>query len=414
MASSPVERPLRIALVSLHTSPTDRPGSGDAGGMNVVERHQAEALAALGHQVELITRRSDPTLPDVVELSSGVTLRQVVAGPIASLAKSEQDPLTTAFSAAMAELEPYDLVHSHHWMSGVAALPVARSWGVPHVQSFHSVAAPPDSPLGHGERPESAGRLAGEALIAQQSDLVVAISRYEADTAIQRCGADPRRVVVVPPGVDHDLFRPLAVDEPAWGAGQPGFEHGYAFFAARLQPLKAPDLAIAAVAGVPAERRPHLVIAGEPSVDFPDYLAELDRLVTSTGLVGQVTFLGPQSRTDLATLMRGAKVMLVPSHSETFGLVALESSASGVPVIAADAGGLSEAVVDGRTGLVLADRDAAAWSDALDRLLADEPARAELGARARRHALGYTWSGVGSRLAELYRPLVDGPDPPLW
>lgn len=397
----------------MHTSPTDRPGSGDAGGMNVVERHQAEALAALGHEVELITRRSDPTPPDVVELSSGVSLRQLVAGPVAPLAKSEQDRLTTPFSAALAELEPYDLMHSHHWMSGVAALPVARAWGVPHVQSFHSVAAPPDSPLGHGERPESAGRLAGEALIAQQSDLVVAISRYEGDTAIHRCGADPRRVVVVPPGVDHDLFRPLAVGESGWGAGRPEFEHGYAFFAARLQPLKAPDLAIAAVAGVPAGRRPHLVVAGEPSVDFPDYLAELDRLVTSTGLSGRVTFLGPQSRADLATLMRGARVMLVPSHSETFGLVALEASASGVPVIAADAGGLSEAVVDRRTGLVLTDRDATTWSDALDGLLTDEPTRAELGAQARQHALGYTWSGVGTRLAELYRALIDGSDPAL-
>lgn len=400
------DRALRLALVSMHTSPTDRPGSGDAGGMNVVERHQAEALAALGHDVELITRRSDPTLPDVVELSSGVRLRQLVAGPVEPLAKSAQDVLTGEFSDAFAALDPFDLVHSHHWMSGVAALPVARAWGVPHVQSFHSVAAAPDSPLGHGERPESPGRMAGEALTAQQSDLIIAISRYEADTAITRCGAAPDRVVVILPGVDHELFRPLAAGEPGWGADRPGFERGYVFFAARLQPLKAPDLAMAAVAGVADDIRPHLVIAGEGSADFPDYLAELDRLVTTTGLSGDVTFLGPQSRADLATLMRGARIMLVPSHSETFGLVALEASASGVPVIAADAGGLSEAVVDQRTGLVLADRDAAAWSESITRLVTDEPTRSRMGFDARAYALGFDWARVGRRLAAAYDQLI--------
>lgn len=402
----PGGRPLRLALVSMHTSPTDRPGSGDAGGMNVVERHQAEALAALGHDVELITRRSDPTLPDVVELSSGVRLRQLVAGPAEPLAKSAQDVLTGEFSDAFAALDPYDLVHSHHWMSGVAALPVARAWGVPHVQSFHSVAAAPDSPLGQGERPESPGRMAGEALTAQQSDLIIAISRYEADTAITRCGAARDRVMVILPGVDHELFRPLAAGEPSWGADRPGFERGYVFFAARLQPLKAPDLAMAAVAGVADDIRPHLVIAGEGSADFPDYLAELDRLVTTTGLSGDVTFLGPQSRADLATLMRGARIMLVPSHSETFGLVALEASASGVPVIAADAGGLSEAVVDQRTGLVLADRDAAAWSESITRLVTDEPTRSRMGFDARAHALGFDWARVGRRLAAAYDQLI--------
>jgi len=400
-------RPLRVALVSMHTSPTDRPGSGDAGGMNVVERHQAESLAALGHDVELIIRRADPDLPEVVELSSGVRLRQVTAGPVEVLAKSRQDVFTDEFSARLAELEPYDLIHSHHWMSGVAALPVARTWSVPHVQSFHSVAALPGSPLAHGERPESPGRVGGEAMIAQRSDRIVAISRYEAATAVNRCGADPARVVVVPPGVDHRLFRPPEPGEPSWSDGRPDVEHGYVFFAARLQPLKAPDLAVAAMARVPAPIRPHLVVAGEGSADFPDYLAELDRLVRNTGLAGHVTFLGPQSREDLATLMRGARLMLVPSHSETFGLVALEAAASGVPVIAADAGGLGEAVVHGRTGLVLADRDADSWARAITGLLTDEPTRSAMASEARRHARGFDWGVVGERLSTIYADLVE-------
>ena len=142
--------PLRIAFVSLHTSPATQPGSGDAGGLNVVERAQADALADLGHHVELITRRTAPDAPDVVELAPRVLLRHLDAGPPTPLPKSEIDAHIDEFSAGFGELGPYDIVHSHHWMSGVAALPHTRAWGIPHVQSYHSVAALPGSPLAVG------------------------------------------------------------------------------------------------------------------------------------------------------------------------------------------------------------------------------------------------------------------------
>lgn len=397
-------------MVSMHTSPLESPGSGDAGGMNVVERHTAEALGELGHHVELITRRSDPDQPDLVDLGGGVSVRHVTAGPVARLAKSAIDAYVDEFRAGMANLGPYDIVHSHHWMSGMAALPLARAWGVPHVQSYHSVAALPGDYLSEGEPPESPGRVAGEALLATESDLVVAISAAEARTVVARCGADPNRVMIIPPGVDGQLFRPLAVDEPKWTWPHdrgPACSKGYILFAARLQPLKGPDLAIAALAQVPEELRPHLVVAGEVSADFASYAAELEAMVERLNLGDYVTFKGSQSRSSLAEMLRGARLCLVPSHSETFGLIALESAASGTPVIASAAGGLREAVVHGETGQLMDSRLAIDWASAMIRLLADPELLARMGTVARIHARRFSWHTTAQCLTESYDKLLD-------
>ncbi len=397
---------LRIGFVSMHTSPADAPGAGDAGGMNVVELNQAEALARLGHSVDLITRRARPDAPDALELAPGVTLRHLNAGPQRPLAKSAIDAHIDEFTAGLDTLAPYDLIHSQHWMSGVAALPVARRWGVPHLQSFHSVAALPGSDLGDGEPPESAARVPGEALTARESNLVVAVSTAEARTVIERCGADPALVRVVPPGVDHVLFRPAEPSEvppPGPWADDP---RGYVLFAARLQPLKAPDLAVATLAALPEQRRPHLVIAGDISADFVAYRADLDRTVARAGMRDTVSFVGPKSPDDLARLMRHARVFLIPSHSETFGLVALEAAASGVPVLAAATGGLREVVVHSETGLLMMDRSPETWARDLGRLLADADERRRLGIIARVHSLRFTWRDAAERLARLYLECV--------
>jgi len=396
----------------MHTSPAALPGSGDAGGMNVVERAQAEALGKLGHQVELITRRSSVDAPAVTELAPGVVLRHLPAGPPEPLAKSAIDRYIPEFAEGLAKLGDgrYDIIHSHHWMSGVAALPLARQWGVPHVQSFHSVAAHPGSSLEEGEPPESPSRVAGEELVARESAAVVAISAAEARTVIERCGADPDRVFIISPGVDGELFRPLAPGEQRWGWPVEAPVHwprGYVLYAARLQPLKAPDLAIGALAELPREIRPHLVVAGDVSVDFAAYAADLHALVDRLGLAEDVTFVGPQSREDLARLMRGARVVLVPSHSETFGLVALESAASGTPVIAAAAGGLREAVAHGETGQLMDSRHPHDWGLALSRLLTEPGLLHRMGVVARVHARRFQWCWAARRLTEVYRELLE-------
>ncbi|GAB3815304.1 glycosyltransferase [Tessaracoccus terricola] len=397
---------LRVAFVSMHTSPAERPGTADAGGMNVLIHALATALGRLDVDVEFITRRSHADQPDVVDFAEGVVLRHVTAGPTTPLPKSEIHTFVDEFREGMARLGPFDLVHSHHWMSGVAALPLARDWGVPHVMTFHSVAAHPNSSLRDGEPPETPDRLPGEVVCAEQSDLVVAVSHHEAAVVIGRCNADPERVVIVRPGVDVDLFHPLPDDaRPAW-VPAPAVRPGYVVFAARLQPLKGPDVAIRALAGVPEAERPDLVMVGQTSADFAGYERELHALVAELGLTERVTFLPGQDRESLARIIRHASVMLVPSHSETFGLIALEASASGVPVLAAAAGGLTEAICNTHTGLLVPSHDAADWARELTALLRDDARRATLGATGRDRARDMTWPLVAERTLAAYRRVL--------
>jgi D-inositol-3-phosphate glycosyltransferase len=393
---------LRIGLVSLHTSPGDEPGSGEVGGMNVVVRHQAEALADAGHRVEIVTRRSSPTQPDSVELVDGVCLRFLSAGPAQPFPKGEHDAFIAPFRDELAALGPYDVLHAHHWFSGMAALPVARQWGVPLVQSFHSIAASADSPLSDGERPESEGRLAGEAFLARNADALVAISEAEAETIRTRLGADPSRVWIVLPGVDGSVFRPVPRPSTAGKAA-------YVVAAARVQPLKGLDLAIEAIAEVPEQFRPTLVIAGDASSEAGAYVDTLRELAASLGISDRVQFVGPQSRADLAFLFRRSAAVLVPSHSETYGLVALEGSASGVPVVAAAAGGLREAVVNGETGVLVESRDPAVWASVITRVLTDTEYAGQLAAAGREHAERLSWERSAEGLVDVYRRVLENP-----
>lgn len=391
---------LRIALVCLHTSPADEPGSGDAGGMNVVVLHQAQALAALGHDVEIVTRRSMSTAPAVVNLGGSLRLRFVDAGPAHPVAKGDHEKYIDEFGERLSELGPYDVIHSHHWFSGMAALPIARARRIPHIQSFHSIAADDSTPLSDGERSESPGRMAGESWLARESDALIAISNAEARTIETRLGGDPARITVVSPGVDSDLFTPAA-----HGSSTPA-RAPYAVVAARLQPLKGLDLAIEAVAAVSPDLRPDLVVSGDASADFDGYVDELSRLAELRGIADAVHFIGPQSREALAELLRQARVVLIPSHSETYGLVALEAAASRVPVVAAASGGLREAVIDGVTGIVLDSRDPAAWAQAITRLLSDDHEAAALSMRAREHAEALSWSRSAEALLSVYTGLA--------
>ena len=392
----------------MHTSPVALPGSGDAGGMNVVEWQIATAMAAQGHRVELVTRKTSPEDPDELEVQPGIVLRTLPAGPLSQLPKSEIDAHIDEFRDGLRTLPAPDVVHSHHWMSGVAALPVAREWGVPHVQSFHSVAALPGSPLSAGEPPESPARVPGERLTTQESDAVVAISAAEAGVVVQRCGGDPARVDIVAPGVDRTQFRPLQPTEEPWRPVERELPNGFALFAARLQPLKGPDLALRAMAHVEKWLRPHLVIVGDASPDFAHYTAELHDLVRRLGLEDEVTFAGAQDRESLARITRAARLMLVPSHSETFGLIALEASASGVPVIAAAAGGLREAVVHQETGQLMDSRDPADWGRAITHVLTAPGVIERMQVVSPIHARRFDWTWTAHHLISLYTRLVEG------
>ena len=398
---------LRIAAISLHTSPLDPPGSKDAGGMNVVVLEQARALARAGHRVDLLTRRSDPSAPAVVEIADGLRLLHVDAGEPAPLAKSamEQaiDPFAVSLDALVAQSEaddPYHLIHAHHWFSGVAALRSPRAAALPLVMSFHSVAAPEGSrTLAAGEPPESSGRVRGERLVAERADLVVTVSDAEARTVRQRYGVPCTRITTVAPGVDCAVFR-----RPSAPRTLP--DSPVLLFAARLQPLKAPDLAIAALAGLAPELGARLVLVGAASDDFADYTGTLRAEAERLGVADRVEFAGAADRERLARHMAEATLMLLPSWSETYGLVALEAQAAGTPVIAwRGAGGVEHAVRDG--GILLDDRSPASWARAIGDLLADPERYARMSADAIAFACGRTWDQSAAALADAYGRLLE-------
>ncbi|WP_166983183.1 glycosyltransferase [Paramicrobacterium fandaimingii] len=392
--------PLRLALVSLHTSPNDDPGTGDVGGMNVAVRHTALALAELGHHVDVLTRRSSPDAPDAVEVAERITLRQLHAGPPERRVKGDHEEYIAEFGGAMRHLGPYDVIHSHHWFSGMAALELAQHHGIPHVQSFHSIAAAHTTPLSEGERPESPGRLAGEELLAQRSDAIITVSDAERETVITRLGADPARVITVAPGVDAAQFSPHETPDASTG------DAGYLLAAARLEPLKGLDLAIKTLAELPKSGRPDLIVSGGATTGFDDYPDKLRALAEGLGVADRVHFIGPQARDALADLLRGARIALVPSHSETFGLIALEAQACGTPVVASDAGGLREAVVDGQTGILVPVREPSAWAGTISTLLRDPERCAELGAAGRERALQFTWERTAQGTVAVYEKLL--------
>ena len=395
-----LQSPKRIAFVSMHTSPLERAGTADAGGMNVFIMALSKALQKQGFKIEFITRRASQDAPALIELEDGILLHHVLAGPPKPLAKSEIDQYIPQFREGLSKLGPFDLIHSHHWMSAVAALDIANRLNIPHFTTFHSIAARPNTALKEGEPPESKARLDGEILAAKKSTRVLAVSHYEAAVAIGRLGAEPEKVGIVQPGVDLELFRPLGNEESSWTPA--GVKPGYLLFAARLQPLKGADLAIQALSLIPAPKRPDLVIAGEASQDFANYLAELKDLVHQLELTQSIHFLPGQNREELAKLIRSSKILLVPSHSETFGLIALEASASAIPVIAASAGGLTEAICNTHTGILVDRHDAKDWAASILELLEDEEKYAFMARTARLRAENMSWDVVATRVKEQY------------
>jgi D-inositol-3-phosphate glycosyltransferase len=412
--------PHRIAVLSVHTSPLHQPGTGDAGGMNVYIVEVARRLAEAGVAVEIFTRATASDLPPVVEMAPGVQVRHITSGPFEGLSKEELPSQLCAFTNGVLRAEAarppghYDLIHSHYWLSGQVGWLAKERWGVPLIHSAHTLAKVKNAQLAEGDRPEPKARVIGEEQVVTEADRLVANTEVEAHDLITRYNADPDRVAVVEPGVDLDRFRPPGPGdaEAARLAARRRFglpERGHVVaFVGRIQPLKAPDVLLHAVAAL-GDRDPDLaaettvVIVGGPSGSGLDRPTALMELAAALNLGDRVRFLPPQTGDDLPAVFHAADLVAVPSHNESFGLVALEAQACGTPVVAAAVGGLVTAVRDGISGVLVDGHDPVDWARTLAALLAAPRRRAELSVGAVRHARNFSWARTASGLLTVYR-----------
>ena len=404
--------PKRIATISLHTSPLDQPGTGDAGGLNVYVVETARQLARRNVEVEIFTRAVSPDCPPTVELAPGVLVRNVVAGPFEELDKnslpSQICPFTFGVLRTEASYDPgrYDLVHAHYWLSGQVAAAAAERWGVPLIQSMHTLGKVKNLALADGDCAEPATRIRGEDEVVAAADRLVANTAEEARQLTELYGADPRRVKTVNPGVDLSVFAPGSMAAARRKLGLPP-DAVVLVFAGRIQPLKGPDIALRAAASllrsVPGLRdRLVVVFVGGPSGSEVGAPGRLDGLAASLGIAGQVRQEPPCPQAELADWYRAATAVLVPSHSESFGLVALEAQACGTPVVAAAVGGLRTAVRDGISGVLVDGHDPVSYAAVLSKLVASPERLAALSRGAIEHASGFGWPVTADRLISVY------------
>jgi D-inositol-3-phosphate glycosyltransferase len=411
----PMGLPRRVATLSVHTSPLDQPGCGDAGGLNVYVTEVARRLADRGIEMDIFTRATSSESPPTVELVPGVTVRHITAGPYEGLDKNDLPAQLCAFTSGVmreeAAHEPgwYDLVHSHYWLSGQVGWLAKERWGVPLVHSMHTMARVKNALLAEGDAPEPALRAIGELQVVAAADRLLASTGEEAAQLVELYDANPSRVVTVAPGVDLDVFTPGdregARARLGWAA-----DAVVLLFVGRIQPLKAPDVVLRAAAellAVDPDLRDRLIVAvvGGPSGSGLTEPEHLSKLAGSLGIADLVHFERPAPQAALADYYRAADVTLVPSYTESFGLVAVESQACGTPVVAARVGGLLTAVSDGVSGLLIDGHEPVDYARAVRRVVRDAPFRATLSRGATAHAARFGWSATVDRVLDVYSAL---------
>jgi D-inositol-3-phosphate glycosyltransferase len=429
----------RVALLSVHTSPLDTPGTGDGGGLNVYVREVMTRLARRGVEVDVFTRRSHADQPDTVELESGARVRHLDAGPVGPVDKHELSNLLCAFVLALerhATAGTHDLVHAHYWLSGWVARRVAARWGVPFVQTFHTLGVLKNATLAPGDVPEPALRLLAEERVARAAERVLVLTCGEARLLHRAYGLSGRNLTVVPAGVDLDRFHPAPVGDDvevarpgAAAAGIPGaavsadavVDTGVAgtpsapraprapqlLFAGRLQPLKGPDVAIRTLAAVRAaipDAQLRIVGGASGSGHGTTGPEQLRALAEELGVGDAVVFEPAIDQQRLAARYREADVLLAPSRSETFGLVALEAQACGTPVVAADVAGLEAVVGDG--GTLVPGHDPDDHAAAVIAYLRDPELRARAGEAGVVTARAASWDHTVRRLHDAYTEVV--------
>jgi D-inositol-3-phosphate glycosyltransferase len=396
----------RVAMLSVHTSPLAQPGAGDGGGMNVYVRSLASNLARAGVLCDVLTRAEHAEQQPVVEVERGFRVVHIGAGPAAPVPKHELLPLADAFADATLEFvavqdQPYDVLHANYWISGAVGHRLKHELDLPLVATFHTLDRV-KAEAGVGDDPATRARVEGE--IVNCADLMIAATDEERGQLVTLYGAEPDRVEVVPPGVDHGVFA-LGDEGTARRALDLDASARVLLFVGRIQPLKGADLAVRCLTELDTDVT-LLVVGGPSGADGEGELRRLHELVEELGLHDRVRFVPPQPHERLAVYYQAADVCLVPSRTESFGLVALEAAACGTPVVAADVGGLRSVVDDGHTGFLVEGRKPPDYAAPVDLLLSDRELARAMGASALARSGRYLWSMAAARLRRLYGDLA--------
>ena len=411
---------MRVAMLSYHTCPLATLGGKDTGGMNVYVRDLTRELGRRGIGVDVFTRSQDDHVPHVLhDLGYGNRIVHIPAGPEVPMAKMELFAHLPLFTEGITQFSQtkgltYDLIHSHYWLSGLAALDLRDLWSVPVIQMFHTLAVMKNRVARSEQETESTIRIDAEKRLLREVDRVVAATQAEVAQFQWLYQIGTENVVVIPPGVDTSHFYPIANDEAKEFAGIPQ-EKRIILFVGRIESLKGIETLLRAIAQLIEEgvfrNTPFglLVIGGDAKLSAEDTNAEMVRLkeiCESLGLGEIVTFLGKCAQDTLQYYYSAAEIVVVPSHYESFGLVALEAMACGTPVVASETGGLAFLIRDGETGFHVPAGDVGSLADRLARLLQDDVLLERLGRQAAAYAKGYDWAEITDQILDLYGTLI--------
>ena len=405
----------RIAMLSVHTCPLAMLGGKETGGMNVYVRDLSREFSRRGIEVDIYTRSQNPAVPRITRLAEQGRVIHIKAGPEAPYNKNRIYNHLDEFVAGVrrqvaVDQIKYDLIYSHYWLSGIVAAQLRRSWNIPFVQMFHTLAELKNRVAQTPAEREPQQRLDCEGEIMAMADRLIAATLLEKKEMARYYGADPRKISVVPPGVDLSRFKSMSQIEARDQLGVPR-DHQMILFVGRIQPLKGIDTLIRALALI-RDREPDLVknvcvcvIGGDPQQDS-DYekseLARLKSLQAELELGDLVTFLGARDQDSLIYYYAAAEMVVMPSHYESFGMVVLEAMACGTPVIASDVGGLSFNIEDGYNGYLVPGRNPQAMADKIVLLLKYRVLRDQLAEQALAWVTRYSWVNIAEELLEVF------------
>ncbi len=411
----------RIALLSVHTCPLAALGGKETGGMNVYVRELTRELARRGVAVDVFTRSQNPDISKVddVGLGPGARVVHIAAGPERPYHKNlvwNHLPEFVEGVRRFAHQEgvSYDLLHSHYWLSGWVARELQKTWSVPIVHMFHTLGRMKNLVAQREADRELTQRIVVETEIMAFADRIVAATPRDMEQMVALYGTNPAKITVISCGVDLTMFRPIARDQARACLGLPE-DHKMVLFVGRIDPLKGIDTLIRAMALVfqwNSSLRNHVclcIIGGDVSDDPTLMDAEMVRLQAlrrELGLTELVTFVGAQAQDILPCHYSAADVVVVPSHYESFGMVALEAMACGTPVIASDVGGLSFIVKDSQTGFLVPERDPETLARDLELILRSSRLRSAMGIRAIAVAQEYSWDHIADQMLDLYESVA--------